>query len=119
MLLKVDILGMNQKNKKLILFIIIVLICVGICLIFVSKTNIESQGNKQEPNDKDEIEIIVRDNPDGFQLPNQNSQQNNVIMDNLGAATIEDITGQKESQIFNQPQGIEEILKDKEIEIGK
>lgn len=104
---------MNKKNKRIIFIVGIVgIIIIGLLLI-ISAGN-KSTKKKQHFNDNQNVEIIVKDNPDGLQEPSGNIQENHY--DGLGAAKVDDITG-KQPSMDSQPMNTDEMLRDKEIEI--
>jgi len=94
--------------------VVLALVVAGILLIIGANKKPSQKENNFDSNDN--IEIIVKDNPGGLQESSGNIQQNNGISDNLGAATIDDISG-KQPNMGGQPTNTKEMLKDKEIEI--
>lgn len=102
------------NHKMFILILIIVFIGLGIYFITGSNKQQKSNNFKYDPGN---VEIIVESNPDGLQQPVDNLQ-NNATDPNLGAATVQEITGGSENPA-NQPQSMDKMLRDKEIEIQK
>lgn len=105
----------NQRNNPVYFKIIfpITLIIVLIALIFIIKGSDDSK----LPTDLnlDNFEVIVRDS---FVSDTQNnsSQDSTKSSDSnqLGPATVQDLGGSS-----NSPTGIDELLKDKQIEVGR
>lgn len=100
----------NKNNTKKIIFAIVLIIClVGLILIYKPKQNKDNEHNLLEDSN---IEIEVRTNDDGLQETgniNNGSNINSVS----GAATVDEMSGSEKTKNGN----IEDILKDKEIEI--
>ena len=101
----------KSQNKRIIILSVSFLLLAGLIVIFTQPAKIKSY-----PYEPGNVEIVVGKNQDGEQSPNAGVQTD--VMKNMGAATIDDITGESGNPL-NQGQGLEEILKDKNIDVQK
>ena len=108
---KNDNIEKSKQNKKIIILCAAFLLLTGLIIIFSASVK-----TKLYPYQPENIDIQVTTNNDGTQDPNAGVQKD--VMTNEGAATVDDITGGVGNPT-NQGQGIDEMLRDKEIDVGK
>jgi len=107
---------LSQIKDHKMFILVLVIVFVGLGIYFIA-----SAGKAQKKNEiiitNDDVQITVSSDPGGMQQSTDGLQKD-VANPNLGAATIQDISG---GTAGNPAQGanLDEILKDKEIEINK
>lgn len=99
----------NQAYFKIYSLIALIIILIALIIVFNKIGQKESSG----VTDTDAVEIMVRDATAEDSQTEKNNQQQSTDYQNLGPATVEDLGGSGNSV------GIDELLKDKQIEVGK